>query len=178
MTAEATPWRALVGEMRARRTALARTAPDLFPETVPGAPATGDRVAAAEQRLGFPLDAQHLAVLREVDGWPDVFAYGDLLAVDELGAGTRWDRGWTAINAFYDDGAPPGFPAREGIYPVHVCERAVFVVDRSGPVTDGGHPVFWLSDELLGAWPNTAAYWSAGLAMLDRLRSRLGRQAD
>ena len=53
----------------------------------------------------------------------------------------------------------------------------MFVVDRSGPVTGGGQPVFWLSDELLGTWPNVYEYWLAGLTMLDRLAVRVAADA-
>lgn len=54
-----------------------------------------------------------------------------------------------------------------------MSDDAVFVVDRSGPVTHGGQPVYWLSDELLGQWSNVYEYWLAGLTMLDRLAKRV-----
>lgn len=173
MTSQTLSWGVLVGEMLIRRTEISRIAPDLFPETLPGVRATDEDLAAAEERLGFTLDEQHTSLLREGDGWPDVFAYGDILPARELGRGPRWKRATAMIDASYEGGALPGFPPRDTIYPIHVCERAVFVIDRAGPATDGGHPVYWLSDELLGQWPNTYGYWLAGLTLLDRLRARL-----
>lgn len=172
------PWGVLVGEMLIRRLALARIAPDLFPETLPGTRATDPDVAAARDRLGFDLDPQHEAVLREGDGWVDVFAHGDVLSTADLGAGTRWELAGVLLKSYYEDGPATGFPPREHVYPIHVADDAVFVVDRSGPVTDGGHPVFWLSDELLGAWPNVHEYWLARLTMLQRLAARVAADAD
>lgn len=166
-------WGVLVGEMLIRRTAVARIVPDLFPETLPGTRAKDADLAAARTRLGFDLDPQHEAVLREGDGWVDAFAYGDVLTTAELGAGPRWDHAHILLTSYYEDGPATGFPPHDHVYPIHVSDDAVFVVDRSGPVTDGGRPVYWLSDELLGDWPNVYEYWLAGLTMLDRLAKRV-----
>ncbi|HYQ74584.1 hypothetical protein [Cellulomonas sp.] len=166
-------WGVQVGEMLIRRTALARIAPDLFPETLPGTRATAAGLAAVRARLGFDLDPQHEAVLREGDGWVDAFAYGDVLSTADLGAGPRWEVAEVLLESYYEYGALPGFPPLDSIYPIHVADDALFVVDRSGPVTDGGQPVYWLSDELLGRWPNVYEYWCAGLTMLDRLATRV-----
>lgn len=95
------PWGVLVGEMLIRRTALARIAPDLFPETLPGTRATDADVAAARDRLGFDLDPQHAAVLREGDGWVDAFAYGDVLSTADLGAGPRWEHARILLTSYY-----------------------------------------------------------------------------
>ena len=166
-------WGELVGEMLARRLRISQLAPGMFPETLPGIRATDADVSDASRRLGFDMDSQHENVLREANGWPDVFAYGDLLATSELGAGPRWKRAEALLASYYEDGPATGFPPREHIYPIHVADNAVFVIDRSGPVTDGGQPVSWLSDELLGQWPNVYEYWLAGLTMLDRLTARV-----
>ncbi|WP_282946504.1 hypothetical protein [Cellulomonas endometrii] len=166
-------WGVLVGEMLARRMAISRLAPAMFPETLPG-PRAGDAdLAAAVDRLGFRLDPHHEAVLREGDGWPDVFAYGDVLATHDLGAGARWKRAGALLAGYYEDGPATGCPPRDRIYPIHVADNAVFVIDRSGPITDGGQPVFGLSGELLGEWPNVYEYWLAGLTMLERLGARV-----
>lgn len=170
-------WGVLVGEMLSRRQTIARLAPGMFPETLPGTRATHEDVADARRRLGFDLDPQHAAVLGEANGWADVFAYGELLATDDLGTGPRWERAEALIASYYEDGPATGFPPRDGAYPIHVSDDAVFVVDRSGPVTDGGQPVSWLSDELLGTWPNVYEYWLAGLTMLDRLAVRVAADA-
>lgn len=159
--------------MLIRRTAVARMAPELYPETLPGARATDSDVAAARDRLRFDLDAQHEALLREGDGWVDAFAHGDVLSTADLGAGPRWERAGVLLASYYEDGPARGFPPRDHIYPIHVSDNAVFVIDRSGPATDGGQPVYWLSVELLGAWPNVSEYWLAGLTMLDQLATRI-----
>lgn len=166
-------WGVLAGEMLSRRLTISQLAPAMFPETLPGTRATDADVADARRRLGFDLDPQHEAVLREANGWPDVFAYGDVLATSDLGAGPRWKRADALLASYYDDGPATGFPPRDRVYPIHVADNAVFVVDRSGPVTDGGQPVCWLSDELLGTWRNVYEYWLAGLTMLDRLTVRV-----
>lgn len=172
------PWGVLIGEMLARRLAISQIAPAAFPETLPSPRATDADLAGARRRLGFHLDPQHESVLREGDGWADAFAYGDILSTSELGSGARWERAGALLATYYADGPARGFPPRTQLYPIHVADNAVFVVDRSGPVTDGGRPVFWLSDELLGAWPNVYEYWLAGLTMLERLAVRVAADAD
>lgn len=170
-------WGVLVGEMLARRLSISQSAPAMFPETLPGVRATDADLADARGRLGFDLDPQHEAVLREGNGWADAFAYGDILATSDLGAGPRWKRADALLASYYEDGPAAGFPPREHVYPIHVADNAVFVIDRSGSVTDGGQPVFWLSDELLGEWPNVYEYWLAGLTMLERLAARVAADA-
>jgi hypothetical protein len=164
------PWDVLVGEMLARRLTLTQIEPQTFPESLFGVRATDADITAAERRLGHPLDAQHAAILREGDGWPNAFAFGDILSTHELGAGPRWVKAQEMLAVLYQDGPAVGFPARESCYPIHVSDTAVFVVDLAGPVTDGGHPVHWLSSELLGTWENAHGYWLAGLALLESLR--------
>lgn len=87
------PWDVLVGEMLIRRLTVARIAPRLYPPTLPGTRATDADVSAARDRLGFDLDPQHEAVLREGDGWVDAFAHGDVLStqtsVPDPGGSTR-----------------------------------------------------------------------------------------
>lgn len=168
-----TTWGVLMGEMITRRVLLARLAPDLFPASLPGAGATDDRLADVEQRLGFPLDPGHRELLGHGDGWRDHFADGDLLSTQELGTSEQWQQGLDLLDRLYAGGAPAGFPAREHLYPIHVSAAALFVIDRAGPATEGSHPVYWLSDELLGAWSDTEGYWRAGLELLDRTRARL-----
>lgn len=170
-------WGELVGEMLARRLTISQLAPGMFPETLPGTRATDADVHEASRQLGFAMDPQHETVLREANGWSDVFAYGDLLATSDLGAGPRWKRADALLTQYYDDSPATGFPPREHIYPIHVADNAVFVIDRAGPVTDGGQPVFWLSDEVLGQWPNVYEYWLAGLTTLARLTARVTSEA-
>jgi hypothetical protein len=150
------PWDVLVGEMLARRLTLTQIEPQTFPESLFGVRATDADIADAESRLGHPLDAQHAAILREGDGWPSAFAFGDILSTHELGTGRRWDRAQQML-----------------VYPIHVADTSVFVIDLAGPATDGGHPVYWLSSELLGDWENAHGYWLAGLELLERLRRQI-----
>lgn len=170
-------WDVLVGEMLIRRLTVARIAPRLYPPTLPGTRATDADVSAARDRLGFDLDPQHEAVLREGNGWVDAFADGDVLSTADLGAGPRWELANTLMTSYYEDGPASGYPPRDQVYPIHVSDDALFVVDRSGPVTDGGRPVYWLAEEVLGAWPNVYEYWLAGLTLLDRLATRVAADA-
>lgn len=165
-------WGVLVGDMLERRLQIARVAPQMFPPTLPGARATDAEIAAGEARLGFPLDPLHRAILAEGNGWPDAFAFGDILATTELGQGPLWTKAHIILDALYDE-IGQSLPPRDQLYPIHVSDEDVFVIDRSGPLTDGGHPVVWLGDELIDQWPNAYEYWLAGLTMLARLRARL-----
>jgi hypothetical protein len=173
-------WAALTGEMLRRRLVLEQVSPRLYPTQPFGVRGSEDDIRAAQTRLGHPLDTQHAAVLREVNGWRDAFAHADLLSTHDLGAGPTWERATTMLRGFYEDGPAIDFPPRESIYPFHVGETDLFVIDTSGPLSDDGRPVFWLAGELLDSWPNVYEFWLAGFTMLDRLteRQRARRQGS
>lgn len=172
-----TPWGAMVGEMLRRRMLLQHVAPDVYPMPPFGVRGTAADLAAAEARLGHALDAQHAAILREVNGWQGAFANGDILGTDDLGTGPRWQHAQAMLTIYYEDGPLDGWPPRESIYPIQLCETSLFVIDAAGPVTDEGHPVYWLSGEILGVWPNAYEYWLAGMSILDQTRAIVTGQA-
>jgi hypothetical protein len=170
----------MVGEMLRRRMILEQVSlPGEYPLQKFGLRATDADIAAAEAQLDHPLDAQHSAILREFNGWGDAFAHADLLSTDELGQGPLWQQALTMLRGYYEDGPAIDFPPREAIYPFHVGENHLFVIDMAGPITDGGHPVHWLDGELLDTWPNAYHFWLAGFALLDRTIQRAAtRRAD
>lgn len=164
-------WEALAGEMLRRRIILEQTAPAIYPLQPFGYRASEADLASATTRLGHPLDTQHAELLKRVNGWPDIFANADLLGTGDLGQGERWARASQVLAACYEEGPATGFPPRGSIYPIHLAEDSVFVIDMSGPVTEGGHPVHWLSGELLGTWENVYEFWLAGFTLLERTTS-------
>lgn len=175
---ENVPWPVLVGEMLIRRIRLNELKPRVYPPSVPGERATDEQIEAARRRLGHPLDDLHRAVLLEGDGWENGFGYGDLLSTDQLGHGHRWQQAMTHLDDLYENLDPTQLPPRDGLYPVHVGDEEIVVVDLAGPVTDGGHPVHWLGhDELIQSWPNLYEYWLSALTYLQRTVDRALEQA-
>lgn len=147
-------WGILLGELIESRMALAQAAPSIYPMELPGARPSPEVVQAAESRLGFALDSQHAALLREGDGWVNAFGMGDLLSSAELGAGPRWKLANDVLDDFYL-AAPAGtHPPREQLYPIHTSTQDVFVIWRGGPVTQDGHPVLWIGGGLVDQWAN------------------------
>lgn len=170
-------WDVLVGEMIIRRTALAEaSAGRVFGPSTPGPRATKSDIAGAEARLGHQLDAHHAALLREGNGYVDVFGFGDLLSTDDLGQGDRWAQAQEFLLNFYEFGPLDGSPLREGLYPFHVGDEDVYVIDMGGARTDGGHPVLRLADQLVDQWPNAYEYWLAGLTTVDRFTARMAAE--
>lgn len=147
-------WGILLGEMIEMREAAGRVAPRVRPMPLPGVGASAQEIADAESRLGFALDAQHAALLREGNGWPDVFGMGDLLSTADLGSGPLWSTANETLDIFYEDGPFETFPPRGEVYPIHASNQDVFVIWRGGPVVEHGHPVYWLGGEVVDQWPN------------------------
>ena len=167
MRIEDVSWEAWAGWMLQRRGRLAAISPNVNPLLPFGHRPTEADLTEAEARLGHALDAQHVELLRRVNGWPNLFASGDLLGTGDLGQGARWAYAQQMITAFYEEGPAIGFPPRDAVYPIHLGESDLFVIDMAGPVTDGGHPVHWLDGSVVDTWPNVREYWRAGLRMLD-----------
>jgi hypothetical protein len=166
----------MAGEMLRRRILLEQVDPEVSPLYPFGRRATDADIAAAESRLGHALDTQHVELLKRVNGWPQIFACGDLLGTGDLGQGQRWDHAQRALTIYYTEGDTTGFPPREAVYPLHVVEDSVFVVDMSGPLTHDGHPVYWLAEDLVDQWPSVRDFWLAGMTLVDHARQYVIRR--
>lgn len=167
MRIEDVSWEAWAGWMLQRRARLAAISPAVNPLLPWGHRPTEADIAEAEARVGHSLDAQHIELLRRVNGWPNIFVGGDLLGTGDLGAGGRWCSAQRMLAAFYEEGPAIGFPPRAAVYPIHLGESDLFVIDMAGPVTDGGHPVHWLDGSVVDTWPNVREYWRAGLRLVE-----------
>lgn len=158
-------WGIAIGQMLQARIAAGEVAPRVRPMPAPGPHASDEDIARAEHRLGFELDPQHAALLREIDGWDDVFGNGDLLATADLGAGPRWSAAQQLLDVMYEDGPFESFPPRDAVYPFHASELDVFVIWRGGPATDQGCPVYWLHGEVVDTWSNVFGYCLAAITL-------------
>lgn len=154
-------WSALVGELIESRMALARAGPAIYPMTLPGARPAPDTIRSAEDRLGFTLDLQHAALLRQADGWVGAFGMGDLLSTADLGAGPRWSLAGDVLDDFYLFAPAGTYPPRDQVYPIHTSAQDIFVVWREGALTAGGHPVLWIGDGLVDQWVNVSDFCRA-----------------
>jgi hypothetical protein len=140
------PWPDLVAAMGLLKREV-EEANDLYPATVPHLAAAPEQLAAAETRLGHPLDPQHREFLSYGNGWPDFSLETTLLSTEELGQGRAWEDINSTLDAFCEGLPGPGIvPPRDQIYPISHDEGAsdIFAIWFNGPVTDGGHPVLWL----------------------------------
>lgn len=154
-------WSVLLGDLGIVTTRLAQVAPAVYPLSAPRLGADDAALAAAERRLGHPLDPQHRELLAHGDGWPGAFLDGDVLGTRDLGQGPSWERAVTALDLFYESGPVDRLPARDRLYPVFVAPHQpdVMAIRLDGPLTDGGHEVLWFADDLVDRWPNVREWW-------------------
>ncbi len=159
-------WGITIGQMLEARIAAGQAATYPRPMPAPGSHASDEAITAAQDRLGFALDAQHAALLREIDGWPELlFGVGDLLPTADLGQGPRWKAANELLDIMYQDGPTDQFPPREEVYPLHAGDLDVIVIWRTGPLTDDGHPVYWLAGDVVDQWPNVFGYCLGTIAL-------------
>jgi len=153
-------WKAVIGLLARERVRLTQLRPDIYPLPAPHLGASDADVAAAVARVG-PLDAQHEGLLRQADGWPEAFMFGDVLSTAELGAGPLWDKATQSLRVFYEDGPSTGWPPLAELVLVHACEHDtdVTAVWMGGPLTDGGHPVYWIGGDIIDTYPNIYQWW-------------------
>lgn len=148
------PWPDLIAEMGLIKQQVSRVR-SIHSFTIPGVAATEEQLAAAERRLGHPLDPMHREFLGYGNGWVDFYLRNSLLSAEELGQGEAWQQLDAQLEAFYEeveglDDVPP----RQQIYPISFDPHgsSIFAIWLGGPVTGGGHPVLWLP------WPDTEPY--------------------
>lgn len=160
-------WDATVGMLGTSRMQLAMAAPDLYEFTAGHLAATDEQIQAAAARLGHPLDAQHEALLRKVNGWPDFVLDQDLLAADQLGQGPRHDFATQMLEVAYLEADVAAAPAREQILPISVSRDQIDVmaIATSGPTTEGGHRVYWFGPGVIQIWDNVYEWLLTAIEM-------------
>lgn len=109
--AEPNDWRTLVAGFAEQRRRIAEIAgPGESPTPAPPRPgAAAAQLAAAEERLGFPLDPGHRALLATADGWDDYAEGACLLGTADIGGGPRWEQARGTLADFFaeSDGRYP-----------------------------------------------------------------------
>lgn len=160
-------WDATVGEMAIARARLAAAMPDVHPFTAGHLGADDAQITAAAARLGHPLDAHHEALLRRVDGWPWMILDADLLPVQDLGASPLFDRGQHLLDLDFSEAGPHDAPPRENLLPFAVSNDQIDVmaIATTGPLTNGGHQVFWFAPFIIQAWDNLYDWWASWVQM-------------
>lgn len=180
----------LVGEVLRQRILLSEVVPGLYPLEIPGVHATDEQILEAEQRLGHRLDAQHAAVLRRGNGWPEAMTDGDLLATWDLGQGPRWQRAQEILDVHYEENADLraenaelALPPRDSFYPFVLFDRddkCVFVLDRvvvADP--EDGAPVYLIGEGVvMESWPSFYDFWVSETALLRMAVERYQQQRD
>lgn len=163
-------WDALLAHLNVSRGRLAEVAPRVYPYTLPHVAATGEQLDAAEARIGHSLDPLYRELLGYGNGWPHLVLVGDMLGTDDFGQGPRWRRAQELLDVYFDVCDTSEIPARDQLYPIYVSqhENDVMVLRKEGLVTDGGHEVIWLSNEVDDRWPNTLEWWLACIELLNK----------
>jgi len=144
-------WGNLIGYLVQVRDRLHSYDPVVFPDTIPHVGATEEQLAAAEGRIGRPLDPLHRELLSYANGWPDFFQSVDLLSTEQIGSDGEWIVGHQLLEVLYESaGYPLDWPKLEDVYLMASKQgagRTKMVVWRTGPTSpDGGHPVIWWDD--------------------------------
>lgn len=80
-------------ELFAEQKRRLRESRDLEEDSHPNPGATQAQLAAAEQRLGRPLDPQYRELLSVADGWQHFNLFYSLFSTAEIGASARWASG-------------------------------------------------------------------------------------
>lgn len=171
MRGERAGWIDLLGYHGKVRMELANTAPKIFPLTIPKLGASESELVSAESRLGEPLDRHLRELLGFADGWPSIFLDVDLLGTADLGDGPAWESAHSTLDDIYDDGLPPDLPPKNELFPFARAQfdQTLFVIWSNGPITDGGHPVIWLHNEVVERYSNVRM-WLTEVARLTKLR--------
>ncbi|GAB3586201.1 hypothetical protein GCM10027445_64680 [Amycolatopsis endophytica] len=146
-------WHELIGFMYQVREKLSVVKPDVYPLTLPNPGATGTKLAA----FGDSLDAQYRDFLGYADGWAEFFRDVYLLGTGDLAGGPAVDAGERLLDGYFRRAeVPADFPEKKDLIPIAVGTEDidVFVLWRTGPVTEGGHPVLWLADEEIDRFAN------------------------
>ena len=163
-------WPIQIGYGAQLRARLVELFPDTYLElTVPHLAASPDVLQHTEDLLGMPLDAQHREFLTYADGWPDFFMDGDLLSSAELLESPPLARARNTLDRLYGNGVPD-LPERTAVTVIAAsihCDD-LFAIDRAGPETDGGHPVYWLAHEVVDRFDNFIEYFQSANAYLRR----------
>lgn len=148
------PWPDLIAEMAMLRQQVSQVH-DLHSYTIPHLAATTEQIAAAESRLGHPLDPMHREFLSYGNGWPEFYLDSTLLSTDDLGHGDTWAELNENLDAFYSSlDESSVVPPRQQIYPISndPADPSIFAIWKDGPLNNGGHPVLWLP------WQDTEPY--------------------
>ncbi|WP_458687110.1 SMI1/KNR4 family protein [Nocardia tengchongensis] len=95
-------WRALIERLVAQKQRLVETS-DPKEDTRPNPGATEAQLAAAERRLGRPLDAQYRELLSVADGWGYFYLFFTLLGSADIGVGPRWESALQTAQIWFDD---------------------------------------------------------------------------
>ena len=152
-------WSAQIGYGITLRARAVELLPDEHPILVaPHVGATPDVLAGTAVSIGRELDLQHRMFLSQADGWPDFFMSGDLLSTDQLVRSPELDGARITLEALYDHlgPGPDDLPIRDSLTVIlaSLDNSDIVVIDHSGPVTAGGHPVHWLGDEIVDSFAN------------------------
>ncbi|MFI1912299.1 SMI1/KNR4 family protein [Nocardia sp. NPDC020380] len=120
-----------------QRELRARLMPDLYaPPTYPNPGASESDLAAAEARLGRPLDPIHRQLLQIADGWKEYDGSHTLLGTADIGLSDTWRSAVEMIEIYSTDGGPIfGWPANPADT-VPLCEyyaEMSFVIMTDGP---------------------------------------------
>jgi len=129
----------------------------IYPMTYPRLAATAEQVAAAEDRIGFPLDDLHRRLLMLADGWHRMSLTMHLLPAEALGAPGLWQDCHDHLKVFFSEvGDDVRFEQLHNVCPVGCNDQTddIFLVRRDGPLTDGGHEVIWFADDIVQVFSN------------------------
>ena len=173
-------WSEVFARLSEVKTALERAdRKRIYRHLPPNSPASDAQLAAAEQAIGEPLDAQYREFLTLAGGWPAVLQDIDLLgAADFLGSAAYLDAqqrlGWMVEE---DHLAPTGFTLSE-LLPIAVSahDRDLFVMVRRTSKLAG--TVIWLSGYEVERYPDFASFFDAIVAYNEQVIASMTAQTS
>ncbi|MFD6156525.1 hypothetical protein ACFWF7_18305 [Nocardia sp. NPDC060256] len=100
----------LIEGLIVQRERRARLMPDLYaPPTYPNPGACESDLAAAEERIGRPLDPIHRRLLEVADGWKEYDGNRNLLGTRDIGLSGTWRSAIEMIEIYHTEGAEAMF---------------------------------------------------------------------
>lgn len=164
-------WQALLSEIRRVQTEIMWVAPHRDVGLVPNPRSSRRAIAAAEQRLGWPLPPSYRAFLAKHDGWPRFFEGATLLGTANLGkrcyeeaAHATFDAAETPVP---DLGPPGSQPPRRVLIPFGIDLQAttIFAFNPSLATSDGEYEVIAWVNEIGMRYESFTAFLSAVLEL-------------
>ncbi|NYI03425.1 SMI1/KNR4 family protein [Allostreptomyces psammosilenae] len=154
-------WGPLIGQMILLKQQIAETgAIPTFRYTLPRVAAREEEIAAAEARLGAPLDPGYRTFLTYANGWDAFDVSLRLFGTEDFGQGDAWRLGESYVDTFCS------FPENAQYPPTALLPIAVALEDKdllcavTAPHEEAGR-ILWIAGEIVDMFDTFEEYFAS-----------------